>query len=52
MADLIWLAEVFFRLTLVFYTFGEWGIARFSMEIAKWLVLIFVIVTIVTVLLL
>jgi uncharacterized membrane protein YtjA (UPF0391 family) len=51
MADLIWLAVVFLVLALVFYIFGARGIAGFSMEIAKWLVIIFVIVAVITFLL-
>ncbi|MDD1662399.1 MAG: DUF1328 domain-containing protein [Methanomicrobiales archaeon] len=49
--DLIFLAVVFLVLALVFYIFGARGIAGFSMEIAKWLVIIFVIIAIITFLL-
>ena len=48
MADLIGLAVVFLILALVAYIFGAQGIAGFSMEIAKWLVIIFVILAIIT----
>lgn len=48
MADLIYLAVIFLVLALVFYILGAQGIAGFSMEIAKWLVIIFVIVAIIT----
>jgi uncharacterized membrane protein YtjA (UPF0391 family) len=48
MADLIYLAVVFLILALVAYILGARGIAGFSMDIAKWLVIIFVIVAIVT----
>jgi uncharacterized membrane protein YtjA (UPF0391 family) len=48
MADLIYLAVIFLVLALVFYIFGAKGIAGFSMEIAKWLVIIFVIIAVVT----
>jgi uncharacterized membrane protein YtjA (UPF0391 family) len=48
MADLIYLAVVFLVLALVAYILGARGIAGFSMEIAKWLVIIFVVVAIVT----
>jgi len=48
MADLIYLAVIFLVLALVFYIFGAKGIAGFSMEIAKWLVIIFVVIAIVT----
>jgi uncharacterized membrane protein YtjA (UPF0391 family) len=51
MADLIYLAVIFLVLALVFYIMGAQGIAGFSMEIAKWLVIIFVIIAIVTFLL-
>jgi len=49
--DLIWLAVLFLILAFVFYIAGARGIAGFSMEIAKWLVIIFVIIAILTVLL-
>ena len=48
MADLIYLAVIFLVLALVFYILGAKGIAGFSMEIAKWLVIIFVVIAIVT----
>jgi len=48
MADLIGLAVVFLILALVAYILGAQGIAGFSMEIAKWLVIIFVILAIIT----
>jgi uncharacterized membrane protein YtjA (UPF0391 family) len=51
MADLIYLAVVFLILALVAFILGARGIAGFSMEIAKWLVIIFVVVAIVTFLL-
>ena len=51
MADLIYLAVIFLILALVFFIMGMQGIAGFTMEIAKWLVVIFVIVAIVTFLL-
>ncbi|MCK9581019.1 MAG: DUF1328 domain-containing protein [Methanoregula sp.] len=44
---LIELAILFLLLALVAYVLGARGIAGFSMEIAKWLVIIFVIVAIV-----
>jgi len=49
--DLIWLAVIFLILALVFYIFGAKGIAGFSMEIAKILVIIFVIIAVITFLL-
>ena len=51
MADLIYLAVIFLVLALVFFILGAKGIAGFSMEIAKWLVIIFVVIAIVTFLL-
>ena len=48
MADLIGLAILFLILALVAYVLGARGIAGFSMTIAKWLVIIFVILAIVT----
>ncbi|MGA2912110.1 MAG: DUF1328 domain-containing protein [Methanoregula sp.] len=51
MPDLIYLAVVFLVLALIAYILGARGIAGFSMEIAKWLVIIFVIVAIITFLL-
>jgi uncharacterized membrane protein YtjA (UPF0391 family) len=48
MAGLIYLAVVFLVLALVAYILGARGIAGFSMEIARWFVIIFVVVAIVT----
>jgi len=48
MAGLIYLAVVFLVLALVAYILGARGIAGFSMEIARWLVIIFVIIAIIT----
>jgi uncharacterized membrane protein YtjA (UPF0391 family) len=48
MAGLIGLAVFFLVLALVFFILGARGIAGFSMDIAKWLVIIFVVVAIVT----
>jgi hypothetical protein len=48
MAGLIYLAVIFLVLALVFFIMGARKIAGFSMEIAKWLVIIFVVVAIVT----
>jgi uncharacterized membrane protein YtjA (UPF0391 family) len=48
MAGLIYLAVVFLVLALVAYILGARGRAGFSMEIARWLVIIFVVVAIVT----
>lgn len=46
--DLIWLAVIFLILAFVFYILGARGIAGFSMEIAKILVIIFIIIAIIT----
>jgi uncharacterized membrane protein YtjA (UPF0391 family) len=51
MADLIGLAVVFLILALIAFVLGARGIAGFSMEIAKWLVIIFVVLAIVSFLL-
>ena len=48
MADLIGLAVVFLILALVAYILGARGIAGFYMEIAKWLVIIFIVLAIIT----
>ena len=45
---LISLAVIFLILALVFYILGARGIAGFSMNIAKWLVIIFVVIAIIT----
>jgi uncharacterized membrane protein YtjA (UPF0391 family) len=48
MADLIGLAVVFLILALVAYILGARGIAGLSMDIARWLVIIFVVLAIIT----
>jgi uncharacterized membrane protein YtjA (UPF0391 family) len=48
MADLIGLAVILLVLALIAYILGARGIAGFSMEIAKWLIIIFVILAIIT----
>lgn len=48
MADLIGLAVVFLILALVAFVLGAKGIAGFSMDIAKWLVIIFIVLAIIT----
>ena len=48
MPELIGLAVLFLILALVFYLLGARGIAGLSMDIAKWLVIIFVIIAVVT----
>ena len=48
MADLIGLAVVFLILALIAYVLGAREIAGFSMEIAKWLVIIFIVLAIIT----
>jgi uncharacterized membrane protein YtjA (UPF0391 family) len=48
MADLRGLAVILLVFALVAYTLGARGIAGFSMEIAKWLIIIFIILAIIT----
>lgn len=48
MADLIYLAIIFLVLALVSYLAGARGIGGLSMEIAKWLVILFVVIAIIT----
>jgi uncharacterized membrane protein YtjA (UPF0391 family) len=48
MADLIGLAVTFLILALIAYVLGAKGIAGLSMDIARWLVIIFVILAILT----
>jgi uncharacterized membrane protein YtjA (UPF0391 family) len=48
MADLIGLAVVFLILALIAFVLGARGIAGFSMEIAKWLVIIFIVLAVIT----
>ncbi|AGB50123.1 Protein of unknown function (DUF1328) [Methanomethylovorans hollandica DSM 15978] len=49
--DLIGLAVLFLILAVVAYVLGARGVAGMSMQVAKWLVIIFVILAIVTFLL-
>ena len=51
MPDLIGLAVVFLILAFIAYILGARGIAGFSMNIAKWLVIIFVILAIISLIL-
>jgi uncharacterized membrane protein YtjA (UPF0391 family) len=48
MLNLIGLAIFFLILAFIAYLLGATGIAGFSMEIAKWLIIIFVILAIIT----
>jgi uncharacterized membrane protein YtjA (UPF0391 family) len=48
MPDFIGLAVVFLILALVAYLLGAKGIAGFSMEIAKWLMIISVVLAVIT----
>jgi len=48
MVDLIGLAVVFLILALVAYILGARGVAGLSMEIARWLIIIFVLLAILT----
>ncbi|WP_048126302.1 DUF1328 domain-containing protein [Methanosarcina lacustris] len=50
MSDLIGLAVVFLILAFIAYILGARGIAGLSMNIAKWLVIIFVILAIISLL--
>lgn len=50
MPDLIGLAVVFLILAFIAYILGARGIAGLSMNIAKWLVIIFVILAIISLL--
>ena len=51
MADLIGLAIVFFILALIATVLGARGVASLSMDIAKWLVIIFIILAIISLIL-
>jgi uncharacterized membrane protein YtjA (UPF0391 family) len=48
MPGLIGLAVTFLVLALIAYVLGARGIAGFSIEIAKWLIIIFVILAIIS----
>ncbi len=48
MADLIGLAVIFLILAIIAYVLGARGVAGMSMQIAKWLVIIFIILAIIT----
>jgi uncharacterized membrane protein YtjA (UPF0391 family) len=48
MPDLIGLAVLFLVLALVAFILGARGVAGFTMEIAKWFVIIFVVLAIVS----
>ena len=49
--DFIELAVLFFVLAVVAAVFGARGVAGLSMEIAKWLVIIFVVLAVVSIIL-
>ncbi len=49
-ADLLTLAIIFFVLAIIAAVLGMWGVAGISMEVAKWLVIIFVILAIISLL--
>jgi uncharacterized membrane protein YtjA (UPF0391 family) len=51
MADLLYLAIVFFILAIVAAVLGAGNVAGISMDIAKWLVIIFIVLAIVSLLL-
>jgi uncharacterized membrane protein YtjA (UPF0391 family) len=48
MADLIGLAIIFLILAVVAYLLGAKGVAGLSMTIAKWLVIIFIVLAIIS----
>ncbi|HII91888.1 MAG TPA: DUF1328 domain-containing protein [Methanosarcina sp.] len=48
MVDLLELAVLFLILALIQYALGERKIAGFCMEIAKWMIIIFLILAILT----
>jgi uncharacterized membrane protein YtjA (UPF0391 family) len=49
--DFLELAVLFFVLAIVAAVFGARGVAGLSMEIAKWLVVIFIVLAVVSVIL-
>ncbi len=51
MPDLIYLAVVFFVLAIVAWILGARGVAGISMEVAKWLVIAFIVLAIIALLL-
>jgi uncharacterized membrane protein YtjA (UPF0391 family) len=51
MADLIGLAIVFFILALIATVLGARGVAGLSMDIAKWMVIIFIVLAIISLIL-
>lgn len=51
MADLLYLAIVFFILAIVAAVLGAGNVAGLSMDIAKWLVIIFIVLAIISLLL-
>lgn len=51
MADLIYLAVVFFVLAIVAWILGARGVAGMSMEVAKWLVIAFIVLAIIALIL-
>ncbi len=50
MADLIGLAILFFVLALIFALLGARGVAGMSMAIAKWLIILFIVLAILSLL--
>jgi len=48
MADLIGIAVVFLILALVAYVLGARGIAGLSMNISKWLVILFIVLAVIS----
>lgn len=50
MADLLTLAIIFFVLAVVAAVLGMWRVAGISMEIGKWLAIVFIILAIISIL--
>ncbi len=51
MASLLYLAIVFFILAIVAAALGARGVAGVSMDVAKWLVIIFIVLAIISLIL-
>ncbi len=51
MADLLYLAIVFFVLAIIAWILGARGVAGLSMDVAKWLVIAFIILAIISLIL-
>lgn len=51
MPDLLYLAVVFFVLAIVAWLLGARGVAGLSMDVAKWLVIAFIVLAIIALIL-